>query len=125
MILWHMADDASQWIFLEGNMMETELTPEEELAIRRVECSAKWDYLTTWLSVLIPFLLISGIGFWNNSMPVVACAGLTFVLLVAGGIPRQIREQAHLKSAIRKLKRHNVSNQAMHANDTAAPLPDR
>jgi len=91
--------------------MTTELTPEEELALRDIESSSKWDSVTSWLTVLVPCVLLGGIGVWNDSMLIVACAGLTFVLLVTGGLPKQIRRQAHLKSAIQKLKQRETTNQ--------------
>ena len=90
--------------------MEPELTQEEELAIRQIECSSKWDTLFTWLSVLLPSLVIAGIGVWNDSMLVVSCAGITFILLILWGLPRQIREQVQLKSAIQKLRKQAAAS---------------
>lgn len=101
--------------------MGTDLTPDEELAIRRVECSSKWDSLANWLYLLIPCIIVGGIGTWQNSVLVMACAVLTFLLAVASGIPAQMREQGHLRSAVLKLRRNVSATPASDASAQPAP----
>ena len=92
--------------------MQPELTSEEELALRRVVGSPKWGYLTNLLTVLLPCVLIGGIGVWNDSALVVAGGGLTFLMLVVWNLPRQMKQQSHLKSAIQKLNQMRTANKA-------------
>ena len=85
-----------------------------------LKLSSKWDILRHWASYLFPFILITSVGIWNESMSTVAWAGIAFISMLGWGIPAQMKRTDHLKSAIQKLKDQAATNEAFAAN--ASPL---
>jgi len=84
--------------------MPTQLTPGEEKIIKRIESSGDRDHLVYGLSLLVPYLLIIGIGVWYSNPEIVLAGALIYALFRVLTLVRQDKASASLRSAIQKLK---------------------
>jgi hypothetical protein len=99
--------------------MDDNLTPEEELVIKRIECAGDWDQVIYSLSLLIPCGLIIGLGVWTATPSAVAAGGATYCFFELWMVSQQVKATSHLRSAIRKLKERAGANQGL--SPTADP----
>jgi hypothetical protein len=93
--------------------MDDDLTPEEELFIKRIECAGDWDHVIHSLSLLIPCGLMIGLGVWTATPSAVAAGGATYCFFELWKASRQVKGISHLRSAIRKLKERARADQGM------------